>query len=300
MKEETLSYTDQLYNWGMAHGPRIVAILIITVILFFLLRLALRSFLKFYLRKEEEGSEKEKRARTLRRVLSALGSVLIILSGAMMLLSEFGLDMKPVLASLGIGGLAIGFGAQSLVKDVIGGFFMLLEDQVRENDVVEAGGRTGLVESVGLRTLVMRDLSGNRIIIPNGEVSSVVNMTYEFSRIVLDIGVAYKEDVERVTEVIRAVGQEMIEDPQFKNIITEPLEILGLDKFDDSAVIIKARFTTTPLQQWAVKREFNKRLKKAFDQQGIEIPFPHRTLYFGQENEQVQKHLEKEIPKGEV
>lgn len=282
MKEESLTYLEKIEAWGLAHGPRLIAILIITLVLLLILKLALRSFMKFYLRREEEGSEKEKRARTLRRVLSALGSVLIIVSGLMMLLSELGIDMKPVLASLGIGGLAIGFGAQSLVKDVISGFFFLLENQIRENDVVEAGGRSGLVESVGLRTLVMRDLSGNRIIVPNGEISSVVNMTYEFSRCVLDIGVAYKEDVDKVIEVIEKVGREMTEDPQYQKLIDGPLEILGLDKFDDSAVVIKARFTTQPLQQWTVKREFNRRLKKAFDEQDIEIPFPHRTIYFAQ------------------
>ncbi len=293
MKEESLTYTEQLYNWGIAHGPRLIGILVITLLLLLLLKLGLRSFLKVYLHKEEEGSEKEKRARTLRRVLSALGSVLIIVSGAMMLLSELGIDMKPVLASLGIGGLAIGFGAQNLVRDVISGFFFLLENQIRENDVVEAGGRTGLVESVGLRTLIMRDLAGNRIIVPNGEISSVVNMTYEYSRCVLDIGVAYKEDVDRVIEVIEAVGREMKQDEEFQKLITDPLEILGLDRFDDSAVVIKARFTTRPLQQWTVKREFNKRLKKAFDKQGIEIPFPHHTVYFGQNNKEVEEARKK-------
>ncbi len=297
MKEESLTYIEKIEAWGLAHGPRLVAILIITLVLLLLLKLALRSFMKFYLRREAEGSEKEKRARTLRRVLSALGSVLIIISGLMMLLSELGIDMKPVLASLGIGGLAIGFGAQSLVKDVISGFFFLLENQVRENDVVEAGGRSGLVESVGLRTLVMRDLSGNRIIVPNGEITSVVNMTYEFSRCVLDIGVAYKEDVDKVIEVIEKVGRETTEDPKFGELIDGPLEVLGLDKFDDSAVVIKVRFTTKPLQQWTVKREFNKRLKKAFDKEDIEIPLPHRTVYFAQSQPDVQNNLMNKNPK---
>ncbi|HUT56224.1 MAG TPA: mechanosensitive ion channel family protein [bacterium] len=281
LTELARQYSDQMIKWALAHGMRVVLIIVIFAVLFLLLRFALRRFIKFYLQREEEGSEKEKRVHTMTRVLSVLGAIILFVTGAMMVVGEVGIDIKPVIMSVGIGGVALGFGAQSLVKDVISGFFILFEDQLRVGDVVQAAGQGGVVESVGLRVLVLRDLAGNRIIIPNGEIKAVVNMTYEYSRYVFDIGVAYKEDVDRVIEVVKKVGAGLSADPAYKNDIREPLEVLGLDRFDDSAVVIKARITTRPIKQWVVGREFNRRLKKAFDEAGIEIPFPHRTIYYG-------------------
>ena len=178
-------------------------------------------------------------------------------------------------------GLAVGFGAQNLVADVISGFFILLEDQVRVGDVVELGGKGGLVEKVTLRMIILRDLGGNVHYIRNGKIDVVTNMTKEFSRYVFDIGVAYREDVDEVFQVVKKVDEELREDPEFKDAILQPIEVLGLDKFADSAVVIKARTTTKPIQQWRVGREFNRRLKKRFDELGIEIPFPHVTFYVG-------------------
>jgi len=198
-----------------------------------------------------------------------------------MILGEFGVKIGPILAAAGIVGLAVGFGSQQLVQDIISGFFILLEDQIRVGDVVEIAGKSGLVEKVSLRMTVLRDLSGNVHFVRNGKIDFVTNMTKEYSRYVFDIGVAYREDVDAVMQVLKEIDAELRTDDAYKDDILEPLEILGVDRFADSAVVIKARTTTKPIQQWRVAREFNRRLKKRFDALGIEIPFPHLTVYPG-------------------
>jgi small conductance mechanosensitive channel len=200
----------------------------------------------------------------------------------MMVLKEFGIEIGPLLAAAGIVGLAVGFGAQSLVKDVISGFFILLEDQIRVGDVVQIAGKGGLVEKINLKTTILRDLAGNVHYVPNGHIDVVTNMTKDYSRYVFDIGVAYRENVDEVIGVIKEVDEDLRNDPDYKDDILEPIDILGLDQFADSAVIIKARTTTVPVKQWRVGREFNRRLKMKFDERNIEIPFPHITLYMGQ------------------
>jgi small conductance mechanosensitive channel len=206
----------------------------------------------------------------------------IIAVTVMMILKEFGIEIGPILAAAGIAGLAVGFGAQSLVKDVISGFFILLEDQIRVGDVVNIAGKGGLVEKVNLRTTVLRDVAGNVHYVPNGHIDVVTNMTKEYSRYVFDIGIAYRENVDEVIGVIKNIDEELRNDPEFKGDILEPIEIMGLDQFASSSVIIKARTTTLPIKQWRVGREFNRRLKMKFDELGIEIPFPHVTLYMGE------------------
>jgi small conductance mechanosensitive channel len=235
----------------------------------------------FLLVKEGEGSEQAKRIETGMRVLQSAVAALIIMIVIMQLMSQVGINLAPLLAAAGIGGLAIGFGAQSLIKDLIAGFFLLVENQVRIGDVVNIGGSGGLVESMGFRTLTLRDLNGSVHIIPNGSVDRVVNMTRDYSRYVFDVGVSYREDPDEVMGVLTELGEGMQNDPDYGPDILEPLEMLGLDRFEDSAVIIRCRITTKPIKQWRVGREFNRRLKKEFDKRGIEIPFPHRTLYMG-------------------
>ena len=179
--------------------------------------------------------------------------------------------------------LAIGFAGQSLVKDVMNGFFILLWDQIRVGDVVEVSGRGGLVERINLKMTVLRDLAGNVHFVPNSNIDVVTNMTKDYSRYVFDIGVSYREDVDEVTEVLKEIDAELRNDPDFKEDILEPLEIFGLNKFDDFAIIVRARIKTKPIKQWRIGREFNRRLKKKFDEKDIEIPFPHRTIYMGQD-----------------
>jgi small conductance mechanosensitive channel len=223
-----------------------------------------------------------RKRRTILPLFHWLVNVAAVFIGGVFVLSQVGLNITPILAGAGIVGLAVGFGAQSLVKDFISGLFMLFEDSVAVGDVVVINGTGGLVEAVTLRTVKMRDLAGNVHVIPNGTVDMITNMTKEYSRYVFEVGVAYREDVDEVMEVLLGIGKSMEEDPVFKDDIIGPLEVLGVDKFDDSAVVIKARITTKPIQQWRIGREFNRRMKKVFDEKNIEIPFPHRTIYWGE------------------
>lgn len=224
----------------------------------------------------------EKRVKTLIGLLLTIGLTLVWVIAVVMSLDQIGLDITPIIASAGIVGLAVGFGAQNLVKDVINGFFIILENQVGVGDVAVVNGTGGLVEAISFRTITLRDLTGTVHIFPNGTITTLSNMTKEFSYYLMDIGVAYKEDTDRVTAVIKEVGKELQEDPELGPNILEPIEVLGVDEFGDSAVVIKARLKTLPIKQWVVGREYRRRLKKAFDEKGIEIPFPHHTLYMGE------------------
>jgi moderate conductance mechanosensitive channel len=201
----------------------------------------------------------------------------------MLILGKIGVNIGPILASVGILGLAIGFGAQELVRDIISGFFILLENQIRTGDVAIINGTGGLVERIELRTVTLRDQSGTVHVFQNGKISSMSNMTKDWSAMVFDIGVAYKEDTQKVMDLIKSVGDELKDDPVFKYDIIEPIEVMGLNEFADSAIIIRARIKTRPIKQWSVGREYRKRLKSAFDENNIEIPFPHTTVYWGDE-----------------
>ena len=226
--------------------------------------------------------EMAERVRTLGGLIRNAITILVTSVAALMILRELQIDIMPVLTGAGIAGLAVGFGAQNLVRDVIAGFFLILEDQVHVGDVAIINGTGGLVESVKLRTIVLRDLSGIVHVIPNGSINELANMTREFSYYVIDVGVAYKEDTDVVTATLREIGADLIEDPAFKPNILAPLEILGVDAFGDSQVTIKIRIKTVPIKQWEVGRELRRRIKKTFDQRGIEIPFPHMSLYVGE------------------
>jgi small-conductance mechanosensitive channel len=274
---------DSIVHWLLTHGVKIGLILLGAFIAYRIVKAMVRKFEK-KVRTEEAvvPTELEKRAKTLARIVQTALIGVIMVIALMMIIKELGLDIGPIIAGAGIIGLAIGFGAQSLVKDVISGFFILMEDQYRVGDVVEVAGIGGLVEQMSLRVTILRDLEGKVHFIPNGSINTATNMTKEWSRTVLDIGVAYKEDPDKVMNVLREVGDEMKKDPAYSGVILEPLQILGVSDFADSAVIIKVMFKTLPLKQWDVGREFRRRVKIAFDEKGIEIPFPHVTLYMGE------------------
>lgn len=229
-----------------------------------------------------------KRVTTLVNLLQTLASVAIWAVVGVISLDQVGLDITPILAGAGIAGLAVGFGAQNLVRDVISGFFLVLENQVRVGDVAIVNGTGGLVESITFRTIVLRDLGGVVHVFPNGTVNTLSNMTKEWSAYVIDVGVAYKEDTDRVVAVMRRVAEELRGDPDYAQMILEPIEIFGVDTFGESEVTIKARLKTRPIQQWNVGREYRRRLKKAFDAEGIEIPFPHRTICVGEASKPLQ------------
>jgi small conductance mechanosensitive channel len=233
-------------------------------------------------REDKERIANEKRVKTLTGLLQTICLTLVWVVGIVMSLDQIGLDITPILAGAGIVGLAVGFGAQNLVRDIINGFFVILENQVRVGDVAIVNGTGGLVEAISFRTITLRDLSGTVHIFPHGTVTTLANMTKGWSATVMNIGVAYKEDTDRVAEIMREVGKDLQQDEQFGGKILEPIEILGVDAFGESAVEIKVRIKTLPIEQWGVGREYRRRLKKAFDRENIEIPFPHRTLYMGE------------------
>jgi small conductance mechanosensitive channel len=249
-------------------------------------------------KEDTDTQESEKRVETLLNILHGTGKVIIWGIFFMIILKKFGVDIGPILAGAGILGLAVGFGAQELVRDFISGFFILLENQIRTGDVAIINGTGGLVEKIELRTITLRDFTGTTHIFQNGKVNTISNMTKEWSAMTFDIGVAYKEDVEQVIKIMKQVGDELYNDPDFKELIIEPLEVFGVDKFADSAVIIKARIKTKPIQQWTVGREYRKRLKKAFDNNNIEIPFPHTTVYWGEKINPLRLEIENQL-KGE-
>ncbi len=230
-----------------------------------------------------DGSPREasSRARTLLPLLRRTIMIGLFVFGGLIILSEVGINIAPLLAGAGVVGLAVGFGSQALVRDVITGLFILIEDTVAVGDVVTAGGHTGVVEDLSIRTIRLRDLSGAVHVVPFGDVTTVVNLTKDFSYAVLDLGVAYREDTDTVAEVIRSTGDEMQADPEWSEQFLEPIEIMGVNALADSAVVIRARIKTPPMKQWGVQREFLRRIKKRFDAENIEIPFPHTTVYFG-------------------
>ena len=273
-------FLDRSFDWISTSGLRIIIIAVVIALFFSVMNRVLAKFRRVYEGRLSTGAQLQ-RADTLTHVMRDIIRIVILFIGSMMILAEVGVDLKPLLAAAGIGGLAIGFGAQSLVKDVISGFFILLEDSVRVGDVVEIAGVGGLVEEVKLRTITLRDLSGNVHVVPTGVIDKVKNMTKLYSYYVFDVAVAYREDVDEVMTLLKAIGEELREDVGFREDILEPLEMLGVDQFADSAVIIKCRIKTKPIQQWRVGREMNRRIKKSFDAKGIEIPFPHRTIYWG-------------------
>jgi len=228
------------------------------------------------------------RLKTLSSLFKWVGSIVIVCVVIYMILDNFGIDMAPILAGAGILGLALGFGGQYLIRDIINGVFILIEGQYRINDVIKVGEHAGLVEQVNLRYTRLRDMEGRVIYIPNGKVETVINFTQEFAQAVLQIGVAYKENVDQVMVVLSEIGAEMRQDEYFGQLILDDMEMLGVDDFADSQVTIKCRMKTLPIKQWQVAREFRRRVKNKFDELDIEIPFPHRTVYEGK-----QKDMEK-------
>lgn len=265
-------------------GLRVLLIVIAGWIAIGLLQRAIRAF-RIRIASRLEGRESIQRAETLGRVCRYMAAVVVSLITGMVVLGELGISVAPILGAAGVVGLAVGFGAQSLVKDYFTGFFILLENQVRQGDVVGLGDHAGLVEEVTLRYVRLRDYDGNVHFVPNGEVTTVVNMSCGFAQSVIDVGVAYREDTDAVVEVMRAVGAGLRADPDFRARLLDDLEIAGVERWDDSAVILRCRFKCSPLEQWAVRREFLRRLKYAFEAEGIEIPYPHLTLYAGQDKQ---------------
>ena len=266
------------------YRDEVVAVLFILVfawVLHFVSRRMIRLFKRFALR-NSSNAEDQRRVETLSRVFRYIATVIIAVVTTMTVLSQIGISIAPILGAAGVVGVAIGFGAQSLVKDFFTGFVILLENQIRQGDAVTIAGKSGVVESVTLRNVRLRGVDGNVHFVPTGMIDTVTNMSMEFSFALMDIGVAYRENVDEVYEVMRATAATMREDPDFSARIVDDLDILGVDQWADSAVVIRCRIKTVPLDQFKVRREYMRRLKAAFDAHGIEIPFPHMTVYAGE------------------
>ena len=289
---------DKFIAWSVSELPSILILIVVLIATLRVVKFAVKRLKKFLINRanrneEEDNTETEKRVNTLMGILHGLGRVVIWTLFLMILLNKLGINIGPLLAGAGILGLAIGFGAQELVRDMITGFFILLENQIRTGDVAIINGTGGLVEKIELRTVTLRDFSGVVHIIQNGKIDTLSNMTKEWSAMVFDIGVAYKENTDTVMEVIREVGNKLQEDEVYGPKIIEPIEVFGVDQFGDSAVVIRARIKTRPIEQWNVGREFRRRLKHAFDERNIEIPFPHTTVYWGEKISPLQLDLQK-------
>jgi len=272
--------SDHLQGLGglIASGLRIVVIVVVAWLAIAAAQRAIRS-LRIRIANRLGDRESVQRAETLGRVFRYLAAVVISLVASMLVLSELGVSVAPILGAAGVAGLAVGFGAQSLVKDYFTGFFLLVEDQIRQGDVVKLGEHAGLVEQVTLRYVQLRDYDGHVHFVPNGNITSVVNMGRGHAQAVVDVGVAYSVDVDAAMAVMQQVGAEMRLDAEQAPRILGDLEMAGVERWADSAVVIRARFKVAPLAQWTVRREYLRRLKGAFDRAGIEIPFPQLTLH---------------------
>lgn len=278
---DTLAWLDSPFGRRVAGSAFSIGVVMIAALI---LWEAISSSIERYLTQTgPDGTmlQRSARARTLLPLLRNAVMVVMLVMVALIVLSELGVNIGPLLAGAGVIGLAVGFGSQKLVQDVINGAFILFEDSIAVGDVVTAGGISGLVEQLSIRSLRLRAFDGTVHTIPFSSVDTVSNMTKEFSMAVIDAGVAYRESVDEVMEVLRQIGAEMQADPEFGPLILEPLEMIGVDSLGDSAVVVRVRIKTQPIKQWTVRREFNRRMKNRFDELGIEIPFPHHTLYFG-------------------
>lgn len=261
-----------------ASAMRICGIVIGAWVLIALSQRAIRA-MRIRIASRLDDREAVQRAETLGRAIRYLAAAVVSLVAGMLVLSEMGISVAPILGAAGVAGLAVGFGAQSLVKDYFTGFFLLVEDQIRQGDVVKLGEHSGLVEQVTLRYVQLRDYDGHVHFVPNGTITSVVNMGRDHAQAVIDVGIPYSSDVDTAMSLMREVGTAMRLDPAHGARILGDLEIAGVERLADHAVVIRARFKVAPLEQWNVRRELLRRLRLAFDRAGIGIPFPQMVFH---------------------
>jgi small conductance mechanosensitive channel len=271
---------DKVLLWLLTSGLRILVMVLVLWIFLHIVKMIGRHILKMV---EDDDpttrSDREKRADTLVGIMNTTAKVLAVLMLLFMVLRELNVDVAPLIAGAGIAGIAIGFGAQSLVKDVIYGFFILFENQFRLGDVIKVGEISGGVEEINLRTTVLRSLDGAKHVIPNGNITVVSNLTFKWARAVVDVGVSYESDLDRAMKVMGEVGTTLKIDPIFGPKIIEEPNVLGVETFADSAIVIRIIIKTQPQTQWEVAREYRRRLKTAFDAAGISIPFPQMVVH---------------------
>jgi len=280
-------------DWLLQHGTRIGVLILLALAASWIARRTIPRAVRLTLARQRiEGEESReaialeeqaKRSQTLSSVLVKSVEITAFLLAGIIALGEAGFELGPLIAGAGVVGLAIGFGAQTLVKDVLGGLFVLLENQYASGDVVEIAGISGAVQAVNLRRTVLRDLDGIVHTVPNGDVRVSSNLTRSFARVNLDVSVGYGEDLDRVREVLDAAGRELAEDPDWADKILEPPKMLRVNAFEESGIAVKLLGTVRPTTQWEVTGELRRRVKQAFDREGIEIPFPHRVVVVREE-----------------
>jgi small-conductance mechanosensitive channel len=275
LKPRTGVHLERLSEWSFNYGLTLLATIVFCYALVRITALLVTRFEHELNRGTTlDALERAKRARTLGTVINKVVSITLSAVVLLVMLHSFGLNIAPFLTGAGILGLAVGFGAQTLVRDVISGFFLILEDQVRVGDVAAINGVAGLVEAINLRTIVLRDAEGTVHVFPNGAITTLANRSKDFSYYVIDLPISYREDPDRVAAILKHIAAEMQADPTFAPWILEPLEILGVDAFRDWSVVLKVRIKTVPTKQWEVGREFRKRIRRRFNQEGIEVPYP--------------------------
>ncbi|RPG68512.1 MAG: mechanosensitive ion channel family protein [Flavobacteriaceae bacterium TMED42] len=260
---------------------RVLAIALVTIALNTFIRRLITTTAERY-KKHKNSLEKVKRVDTLARVCRSVFSILLWITAITIALASFGFTITPILTTAGVSGIAIGFATQSLIKDYFSGFIILLEGQIRLGDIVELGGVIGEVEEMTLRYVRLRNLAGDVIFVPNGNITNVTNKSLHFSYALIDIGVAYREDVDEVTDIILATARALQTAPETKHLILEDAELFGVDKWADSSIVVRMRIKVKAGEQWKIRRAYLRRLKYAFDSAGIEIPYPHLTVYAGQ------------------
>jgi small-conductance mechanosensitive channel len=273
-----------MYQWFMDTGIRVLVIIAIAVALYLISKYLIPKFIKKFVSQRMAGepdTEIKKRTDTLSSILVTITGIIILIIAVITILPEFGVNIATLIAGIGVGGLAIAFAAQNLVRDFISGFFILFEDQYRVGDVVTIAGISGVVEDISLRRTILRDLDAKVHSVPNGKVEISTNHTKQYSRVNLNISVGYGENLDKVIETINRVCQEMADDPQWKEDFISTPAVLRVDNLGDSGIDIKILGDTKPAQQWAIMGELRLRLKKTFDSEGIEIPWPHTKIYFG-------------------
>jgi small conductance mechanosensitive channel len=282
MTMETLGkWSEQIVPWLMSHGLRIVVIAIAAFLLDRILQRIITRAIRLSVKSDANTTPEaeKKREDTLIRIFSGALNTVVIIIAIMMILDEIGVEVGPLIAGAGIVGLAVGFGGQYLIKDIITGLFLMLENQYRIGDVVDIEGLSGSVQDISLRKTTLRNLDGTVHHIPHGSITKVSNLSKDFARVNLDMGVGYNTNMEHLIEVINKTGNELANDPAFSDSIISPPQFLRVNEFADSAMVVKILGDTRPLKQWEVAGELRKRLKIAFDREGIEIPFPQRVIH---------------------
>lgn len=281
IKELVVDFAGKITPWLETHGLKILIIVVGAFVLNKVAKKLIERIIRIavvgdkFISKEAE----KKREDTLIRIFIWTVNIIILIIAVLMVLQEVGIPTGPILASAGIIGLAVGFGGQYLIRDLISGFFIILENQYRIGDVVNFDGTGGAVEDISLRMTTLRDLDGTVHHIPHGDIKRVANLSKHFARVNLDLGISYSSKLEHVIEVVNKVGNDLAEDPQYKEFIIKPPLFLRVNDFADSSIVIKILGETLPLKQWEITGELRKRIKVAFDREGIEIPFPQRVIH---------------------